>query len=405
MFNLVNIKPLINTKVFEAIKVGRNQLQNRVVFVPSTRYRALEDHTPSDLQLQYYDDRSKDPGTLIITEGVLATDKTGSASRAPAIITEKHVQEWRKITDKIHENQSFASLQLWALGRVADAALSKKEGQQLKGVSAIYSDEAYEKKAKDAGNELEAYTTEELDQLVEEITDAARRAVDAGFDYVELHGATGYLFNQFFEASSNKRTDKYGGSVENRSRFTLNVIDRISEEIGADKVAIRFSPWLQFNGMKSSNDEVHPLVTYGYILSELQKRADAGKALAYVSLIEPRIPEMLFGEDPDASNDFVKLIWKGTLIRSGNYTYDVPEFKDLLKDLEDGRTLAGFSRYFIANPDLVHRLRDGKSLNKYDRSTFYTNQNWGYNTYPNAEEEESFDEEAERTREAAPIAN
>ncbi|PVH15854.1 uncharacterized protein CXQ87_003710 [Candidozyma duobushaemuli] len=400
----VEITPLKNTKVFEPIKVGKNELSTRIIFTPSTRYRALDDHTPSDLQLVYYDDRSKYPGTLITTEGVLATEKTGSLPRAPGIFNEKHIKEWKKITDKIHENKSFVTIQLWALGRVADPAQNKKEGQKLKGVSAVYPDEDVEKAAKEAENELEAYTTEELDQLVEEIAESAKRSVEAGFDYVELHGATGYLFHQFFEVSSNKRTDKYGGSIENRSRFNLAVIDRITEEIGSDRLAIRLSPWLRYNGMKSNDDEIHPVATYGYFLSELQKRADAGKPLAYISVIEPRVPEMSAGEDSFASNEFIKTVWRGNLLRSGNYTYDVPDFKDLLHDLEDDRTLGGFSRYFIANPDLIFRLRDGKALTKYDRDTFYTNQNWGYNTYLKADEKKDIDEEAERAHEAAPIS-
>lgn len=399
-------KALKDTKLFEPIKVGRNEFSNRVVFAPSTRFRALEDNTPSDLQLDYYDDRTKFPGTLIITEGTVPTTKTGTYPHVPGIFTEDHVKGWKKINDKIHENKSFSSIQLWGLGRAGDPAQGKKEGQKYKAPSAIYQDSDAEKAAKEAGNELEPYTTEEVDELIEEYVKTARRSVDAGFDYVELHGAHGYLINQFLEASSNQRTDKYGGSIENRARFALTLVDRLSEEIGADRLAIRISPWAKFLGMKSEEDkEAHPIATYAYLLGQLQQRADAGKELAYVSIVEPRVAGNLDvnAEDVVGDNGFIKIIWKGILLRAGNYTYDAPEFKQLLDDLDDGRTLVGFSRYFISNPDLVKRLHDGEELTPYDRDSFYRHDNWGYNTYPHVDGKEKFDEEAEKARKPAPI--
>ena len=401
MSSQVTAKALKDTKLFEPIKVGQNEFSNRVVFAPSTRFRALEDHTPSDLQLAYYDARTKFPGTLIITEGTVPTTKTGTYPHVPAITTKAHIKAWKQINDKIHENKSFSSIQLWGLGRVADPAQGKKEGQKFKGVSPIYHDEETEQAAKDAGNELEAYTTQEVDELIEEYVQTAHRAVEAGFDYVELHGAHGYLINQFFEASSNQRTDKYGGSIENRARFALSLVDRLSEAIGAHRLAIRISPWAKFLNMKSEQDkEAHPVATYSYFLGQLQQRANQGKELAYVSLVEPRVSGILDvnAEDVVGDNLFVKLIWKGTLLRAGNYTYDAPNFKQLLDDLSDGRTLVGFSRYFISNPDLVYRLYEGRELTPYDRKTFYRNDNWGYNTYNAFGGKQKFDEEAEKAR-------
>lgn len=395
--------PLKDTKVFKPIKVGNNELAHRVVFAPSTRFRALPDYSPSDLQLQYYENRSRFPGSLIITEGTLASLKTGVSARAPGIFTDKHVQEWSKITLKIHDNGSFAAVQLWGLGRGADPLQNKKEGVPLKGVSAIYHNEEQREKAIKAGNELAEYTTSEVEELVEEFVRAGRNAVAAGFDYVELHGATGYLFNQFFESSSNKRTDKYGGSIENRSRFALEVIDALSRELGASRVAIRLSPWLKFSGMRAEEDEIHPVATFGYFLGQLQKRADSGQEIAYVSLVEPRIPEILSNEDAHASNAFANAVWKGKLIRSGSYTYDVPEFKQVLKDIDDDRTLVGFSRYYLSNPDLVFRLRDGGELNPYDRSTFYTSSNWGYNTFSFRDDPSEFDQAIEQARKPKPL--
>lgn len=399
-------KALKDTKLFQPIKVGKNELHNRIAFAPSTRYRALEDNTPSDLQLEYYDARTKFPGTLIITEGTVPTKKAGTYVNVPGILNEKHVQAWKKINDRIHENKSFSSIQLWGLGRAADPAQNKMEGYKYKAPSAIYINEENEKAAKDAGNELEAYTTEEVDDLIEEYVETAKRAVSAGFDYLELHGAHGYLINQFFEASSNQRTDKYGGSIENRARFALALVDRISAAVGAERLAIRLSPWAKFLGMKSNEDkEAHPIATYSYFLGELQKRADDGKQLAYVSIVEPRVAgnQDINPEDQIGDNGFIKIIWKGVLLRAGNYTYDAPDFKQLLEDLSDDRTLVGFSRYFISNPDLVEKLHDGKTLTPYDRDTFYTHDNWGYNTYPTEKGKEKFDEETEKARKPAAI--
>lgn len=398
-----NTIALKSTQLFQPIKIGKNTLSHRAVFAPSTRFRALPDHTPLDLQLEYYDKRSRFPGTLVITEGVLPSPSTGIDAKVPGIYTEKHIQEWSKITAKVHENNSFAAMQLWGLGRGADPAQSKKEGVKYRGVSALYHSKDAETAAKKADNELQAYTTEEVEQLVRDFVKAGENAVKAGFDYAEFHGATGYLINQFFESSANKRTDKYGGSIENRARFALELIDGLSAAIGPEKVAIRISPWLKYTGMKAEEDDIHPIATFGYFLGELQKRADKGKEIAYVSLIEPRIPGMLSNEDEFGSNAFAKSIWKGKLIRSGNYTYDVPEFKQLLEDIDDDRTLAGFSRYFLSNPDLVYKLRDGGELEHYDRKTFYTSTNWGYNTWNGWGETVEYDMKTEKARRPAPI--
>lgn len=398
-------RPLDDTVIFKPIQVGRNKLSNRIVFAPSTRFRALADHSPSDLQLDYYDQRSRYPGTLLTVEGTLPTKKTGAYAFVPGIYTEKHAREWKKVTDRIHENNSFVAVQLWGLGRVADPVQTKKEGYKLKGPSALYDSERLEKIAKKAGNEIEAFTTEEIDDLVEEYLKSARLAVEAGFDYVEFHCAHGYLFNQFFAPSANQRTDKYGGSIENRARFILSVIDRLSSEIGSDRLAVRISPWATVYGIKAHKEEEHPITIYSHFLHELQKRADAGNPLAYVSVVEPRVSGVFDVAEKDIAgdNDFVKNVLKGVVMKAGNYTYDAPKFELLLKDTADERTLVGFSRYFISNPDLVTRLRDGKELNPYDRKTFYKTSNWGYNTYNRFGESIEYDEEVEKARKAAPI--
>ncbi|KAI5296970.1 ER membrane protein DP1/Yop1, partial [Ascosphaera pollenicola] len=179
-------------------------------------------------------------------------------------------------------------MQLWPLGRVADPVATKKAGYPLIAPTALYESEESRKAAEAAGNPVHELTTLEVEDLVDDFVNAAKNAVAAGVDYVEVHGAHGYLVDTFFQVSANSRTDKYGGSIENRSRFALEIIDRLIEEIGADRVAIRISPWVKFQGILAEEGEVNPVAQFGHFLSELENRARAGKRIAYVSIVEPR---------------------------------------------------------------------------------------------------------------------
>lgn len=379
----VETKPLAKTAVFEPIKVGKNTLSNRIFFPPTTRKRALDDHTPSDLQVRYYDERTAYPGLLVVTEGTFPFEQAGLYERVPGIYTEKQVQGWKQVTKKVHDNKSFISVQLWNLGRTSDPALLKAAGLPFVAPSAIYYSKESEESANKAGNPLRALTLEEIEDQLQKYEQAARNAVAAGFDYIELHGAHGYLIHQFLEANTNQRTDKYGGSIENRARFVLELVDRLTPIVGAEKLAIRISPWASFQGMDAANGLVHPFTTYSYLLNELEKRAQRGHRLAYVSIVEPRVNGVIdvAAEDQAGTNSFVYDIWKGIVLKAGNYTYDAPKFASALDDLKDNRTLIGFSRYYISNPDLVTRLHNGWNLTPYDRSTFYAADDYGYNTY------------------------
>ncbi|KAK7684650.1 hypothetical protein QCA50_012233 [Cerrena zonata] len=380
---MVKISPLKDTKVFAPIKVGENELAHKIVFPPTTRFRATNEGIPSDLQLQYYEERSRYPGSLLVTEGTFPTEKTGGYFGVPGIYNDEQVQAWKQINDKVHANKSFTSIQFWALGRVSDPKFCEATKLPLIAPSEVYLTEE-EKAFPFEEVKIHAPSTEELEQLIrDDYTKAAKNAVAAGFDYIELHSAHGYFLDTFLHPSTNKRTDKYGGSIENRARFLLELIDHLSEVVGASKLAIRFSPWATFQGMKGAKEEIHPYATFSYVVGELQKRANNGKELAYISLVEPRVSGIMDvkKEDQAGDNEFIKKIWKGVLLRAGNYSYDAPEFNQLLSDVDDERTLVGFSRYYISNPDLVFKLHEGHDLTPYDRETFYLNSNWGYNTY------------------------
>ncbi|EDK46552.1 hypothetical protein LELG_04733 [Lodderomyces elongisporus NRRL YB-4239] len=398
--------PLANTLVFEPLKVGDVTLSNRIVYCPTTRFRAAPssdgkfNHLPSDLMLEYYSQRAQYPGTLLVTEATFVSRAAGGYDGAPALYTQEETQAWKKIVDAVHARKSFISCQAWFLGRVADARVMKNEGQKLVGASAIYPDERSEHIAKKAGLELTELTVDEIQRIIkEDFTIAAKNAMKAGFDFFELHNAHGYMLDTFLHENSNQRKDQYGGLIENRARFTLELIDHLCTVIPPLKLAIRLSPWAEIQGVY---EETSPIPQFSYLLDQLQKRANNGKELGYVSVVEPRVQGVV-NADMDSmkgNNEFVEQVWKGVILRAGNYTYDAPEFNQIKKDISNGRTLVGFSRFFTSNPDLVEKLKtDPSKLVRYDRSLFYAPFNWGYNTFDG----KHYDEETEKKRFAKPI--
>lgn len=195
---------------------------------------------------------------------------------------------------------------------------------------------------------------------------------------------------------TNHRTDEYGGSIENRARLLLAIIDKLIPIVGAQRLAVRLSPWATFQVSDPEGAEIH-----AYILDQLQKRADEGNELAYISLVEPRVSasyDVAIEDQRGRSNAFADEHWKGKFVKAGNYTYDAPKFETMLHDLGNGRTVIAFSRFFTSNPDLVYRLKNGLPLQHYDRPTFYTHDNYGYNTWNSYDGSEQFDKEAEQKR-------
>lgn len=223
-----------------------------------------------------------------------------------------------------------------------------------------------------------ALTIAEIKEYVQDYVTAAKAVLENGADGVEIHSANGYLLDQFLHENTNTRTDEYGGSIENRARFTLEVIDAVVAAVGADKVAVRLSPWSVFGGL---NTGVSAIPQFSYVVAEIEKRRLAGSELAYLHIIEPRVAikadadgEAKFGE----SNRFVRDIWKGVLIRAGGFKY-----ADSVSDTEaDDKLIISLGRLFLANPDIVRRWKEGLPLNAYNRDTFYTPGEVGYTDYP-----------------------
>ena len=365
------------SNLFKPLKVGSLDLQHRIAMAPLTRLRAIG-HQVGDIHVEYYAQRASRPGTLLITEATFISEAASGYANAPGIYKKEHVEGWSKVFKGIHQKKSFVYVQLWALGRSAYKADLDARG--LPFVSA--SDVPVPSSSPDTPSPVpRPLTKEEIKQYVQDYVQAAKNAIEAGADGVEIHSANGYLLDQFLHENTNTRTDEYGGSIENRARFILEVVDAVSEAVGADKVAIRLSPWGIFGDVENG---VSPIPQFSYLVAEFQKRALAGKELAYVHLVEPR---WAFNKDAtgeifiEGDNAFVRLIWKGVIMKAGGYN---PESAKEEADADD-KVLIAIGRNFISNPDVVNRFEKNIALNKYDRTTFYGGSEVGYTDYPFAD--------------------
>ena len=377
------------TNLFQPMKVGNMELSHRAVMAPLTRLRALYPGQIPNVALaeKYYDQRSKRAGTFIISEPAIISPQAGGIDDAPGIWNDEQVEAWSTIIKKVHDNGSNIFIQFWALGRQAFPGNLKRDG--LRYISAsddTYIDYPRQEIAITANNHQHGLTKDEIKSFVDDFVNATRNSIKAGADGVEIHSAYGYFLNQFLDPASNKRTDEYGGSIENRSRIVLEVLDACIEAVGSEKVGLRLSPWARYAGMSGSNDPTL-LATFSYIIGELEKRTKAGKRIAYIHLVEPRVtnPNLAEGEGVDltGSNDFAYSIWKGPIIRSGDIALHPETARQMV---ENNRTLLAYGRYFISNPDLVDRLEKGLQFNAYHRETFYARTAEGLTDYPTYDE-------------------
>ncbi|KAJ7656298.1 hypothetical protein DFH06DRAFT_991557 [Mycena polygramma] len=342
------------SKLFQPTLVGDIKLSNRVVFAPSTRFRSDKDHVPLPHVAEYYEQRGSTPGTLLITEATFIAPRSGGYGNVPGIWSDEQIAAWKKVTDRVHAKGSFIILQLWALGRAADAATLEAEGLPYVSASDV------PMKDKKAPQPL---TVEEIQEYIQLYATAASNAVHkAGFDAVEIHAANGYLLDQFLHEHTNLRTDAYGGSVENRTRFALEVAEAVVKAVGQKKTGLRVSPWGDFNEMHWKQ----PQPTYTHLITELRDRYPD---FAYMHIVEPRADG---GETRDVipegySNDFIRDIWGDRpLISAGGY-----DRATALKTADEKGDLIAFSRKFIGNPDLPYRLLHDIPLTVADRAFYY----------------------------------
>jgi NADPH2 dehydrogenase len=358
------------SRLFTPLKLGNVHLQHRIAMAPMTRNRASDDHVPTDMMATYYAQRASTPGTLLISEATFISHSAGGLGNAPGIYNLDQITAWKKITDAVHAKGSFIFCQLWHLGRAAEASIAEREGIRVRGPSAIaiptpsYSGEAF--------TVPEPLSADEIAAIVDDYAAAARRAIAAGFDGVEIHAANGYLIDQFLQDVSNVRTDRYGGSVENRSRLAVEVVSAVVAAVGADRTGIRLSPWNDFNGMRMAN----PVPQFSDLIVRLRDRG-----LAYLHLVQWVTFQP--GGERDAPQgmeiDFAMDLWEtGVLLVAGRLTAE--SAKRLADEQWKGKdVVAVFGRPFTSTPDLPFRVREGIEFTGFDMSTFFApNEEKGY---------------------------
>ncbi|KAF8812477.1 FMN-linked oxidoreductase [Phlegmacium glaucopus] len=367
------------SQLFQPIKIGKETLQHRIVLAPLTRYKASKKtHVPSNpLVKTYYSQRGSIAGTLLITEATFIDARAGGYDNVPGIWNREQINAWREVTDAVHARRSFIYLQLWALGRASNAAVLESEGLPYVAPSAI----ALKSKPDPLPRPL---ITSEIKEYIQLYAEAAKNAIEAGFDGVEIHGANGYLIDQFIQDVSNHRTDEYGGSIEGRSRFGLEVVDAVVEAVGEERTAIRLSPWGTFQDMKMSD----PIPQYTHFITALKA---SHPNLAYLHLVEPELGGGSATATTNESNDFIRDIWApNPLIVAGGFTRE-----SALKRSNQTGDLVAFGKLFISNPDIHTRILKNIPLTPYNTKTFYVraerdDAHVGYVDYPFAEGVESW---------------
>lgn len=354
-------------KLFQPGRIGDIKIANRIVMAPLTRSRADEaagDVPGSDLNVEYY--RQRSAAGLIISEGTQVSPRGKGYMATPGIYSDAQVEGWKKITRAVHDAGGKIVAQIWHVGRISHPELTG--GAQPVAPSPIQAKAvAYTHNGKFDVPTPHELTVEEIADVVAEFRRGAANAISAGFDGVEIHGANGYLIDQFLRDGANKRSDRYGGSAENRSRFALEVVDAVIAEVGAGRVGIRLSPVTPFNDLSDSA----PQIVFGYLIEELSKRG-----IAFIHCIEgatggPR-------DVPGFDFAWARATFKGSYIANNGYDRTLA-----IDAVESGHADAvAFGRLALANPDLVHRLKADAPFNEPNPATFYTPGPVGYTDYP-----------------------
>ncbi len=359
------------TTLFDPLVVGDITVPNRVFMAPLTRMRSTQPgNIPNAMMAQYYVQRAS--AGLIILEATQVSQQGQGYPSTPGIHSDAQVEGWKIVTDAVHKAGGRMFLQLWHVGRISHTSHQPDGGLPV-APSAIAPDgKVFTADWKQVPYETpRALETSELPGIVEQFRKGAENAKAAGFDGVEVHGANGYLLDQFLQDGVNKRHDNYGGSIENRARLLLEVVDAVVGVWGRGRVGVRLSPYASFNGMSESD----PKALFTYVLKELSKRG-----IAYAHVIEPRASGASDSVNVDVPVAFDELrgVFSGVYLSAGGYNVqNAPEA------VEQGYVDAvAFGRLFIANPDLPKRLQLHAGLNPYDRSSFYGGTEKGYIDYP-----------------------
>ncbi|WP_322054221.1 alkene reductase [Paraburkholderia bannensis] len=363
--------------LFQPVRLGRHSLAHRVAMAPLTRSRAGQPgNVPTPMSVEYY--RQRAGAALIVTEATQVSQQGQGYAWTPGIHSAEQIEGWRAVSDAVHAEGGKIFLQLWHVGRVSHPIFQPGGSLPVAPTAMPVPGKTFivDSDGKGAWADVpvpQALTLDGIAQIVQDFRVAARHAMQAGMDGVEIHAGNGYLIDQFINSASNHRTDAYGGSIENRTRLLFDIVAAVTDEVGAENVGVRLTPMGRFMGM---GDET-PEATFGHIAGRLNEWN-----LAYLHLVEPAIVGTVKDEkyDPrwDAIIELMRRQFKGVLMLAGGYTLETAT-----RALESGRAdLIAFGRPFIANPDLPARFRDALPLNEADPATFFGGDESGYIDYP-----------------------
>ena len=350
----------LHTQTFTPVRLGRYALPNRLVMSPMTRSRAQLDGTPGELAAEYYSQRA---GVgLIVAEGTQPSDDGQGYLTTPGIYTAAHIAGWKKVVTAVHDKGSRIFIQLRHVGRISHPDNTPHHRQAVAPSAIAPEAQMFTATGMKDIPTPRALTAEDIRQTIADFRHAARTAIEAGADGVEIHGANGYLLQQFFAPNANTRTDQYGGSIENRARFAIEVATAIAGEIGADRTAIRLSPGSNLGGINEGPDGPD---LYRYLVAELDKLG-----LAYIHVIHNG-DERLMAD--------LRVRWKQALIlnRPGRPRDQIGA--DVASGLAD---LEAYGQMVLANPDFVARLQTDAPMNEANRTTFFGGTSQGYTDYP-----------------------
>jgi len=355
----------MESALFKPLKVGALTLPNRILMAPLTRGRATVDGVPTPLMVEYYTQRAA--AGLIITEATAISARGYGWVKAPGLFTDAHVKGWQKVTDSVHKAGGRIFLQMWHMGRISHPDFL---GGELPVAPSAIAAEGHSNTptGKKPYVVPHALTIAEIKATIEDYKRGTQMARDAGFDGVEIHGANGYLLDEFLRDGSNHRTDIYGGSAENRARLHCEVTEAVISTWSADRTGIRLSPYNSNGGMKDSD----PVNTFTVAAEKL-----SAYNLAYLHSMEP-LPGHPRAVPGERVSPHMRKAFKGVFLANGGYTKELGD-QAIAANAADAIT---FGTLFIANPDLVERFKIGAKLNEADAATFYTHEAKGYTDYP-----------------------
>lgn len=358
-----------NQPLLEQLDLGENTIANRVVMAPMTRSRADNpEHKPTELHVEYYKQRAS--AGLIITEGAQISERAVGYINTPGIYSKEQVEGWKKVTEAVHEKNGKIFIQLWHVGRISHPHFHNGELPHAPSAINPKAKSFTSKGLKDTVAPLEM-SLADIQNTILDFQNAARNAVEAGFDGIEIHASNGYLIHQFISRTSNVRTDNYGGSIENRAKFLFDVLDAIISVIPENKVGIKLNPSL--HGIFGMTMDEETIPTFDYIIEKLNDYN-----LAYLHLSEPfnDVSDLPFAE-PNIAKRY-RPMYKGNLIINSNFDQEKGN-RYILEGLADA---VAYGKPFVSNPDLVERFANNSKLAEWDTETFYTPGEKGYTDYP-----------------------